>query len=431
MSMTEDDIYRTSTQYRLWSFTPEALTSIRRATSALAADRVRAAIKRSQEARKAGRATGSNSASQGDREGSSQTASTEDGSQKEMHVECLTVEEEQELVGFYCAKAMELADFCNFPTNVKARDARVLSRKRSVLTEMQATAVQYLKRFYLSNSPMTYHPKQIMPSALFLATKTENHFTSLKSFASKFPKTTPEDVIAPEFLLTQGLRFTFDVRHPHRGLEGGFMELLAIAGGDGQPPPSSNKSSKELQLEMLRVCKDDRRQMEEAASVELLKNRIREVHVKARDMLKSSALLTDAYFLYTPAQIWLSTLYHFDKKLCLFYVDVKLDSTAASKPAPPMKEKLIATLQSCSSLLFSATSVRPGEIELKELKRIDKKLYDCRNPEKLDLVGINKAQKREGEGAVEGILDDKVVKKRKLEREVSLKEAEAVFGPEL
>ena len=106
---------------------------------------------------------------------------------------------------------------------------------------------------------MTYHPKQIMPSALFLSTKTENHYTALKSFASKFPKTTPDDVIAPEFLVTQGLRFTFDVRHPHRGLEGGFMELLALASGDGQPPPHSEKSSRQLQLEFVRVYEGGKR----------------------------------------------------------------------------------------------------------------------------------------------------------------------------
>lgn len=34
-------------------------------------------------------------------------------------VDCLTVAEEQKLVGFYCIKTMEFADFCDFPTNVK------------------------------------------------------------------------------------------------------------------------------------------------------------------------------------------------------------------------------------------------------------------------------------------------------------------------
>ncbi len=279
---------------------------------------------------------------------------------------------------------------------------------------------------------MTYHPKQIMPSALFLSTKTENHYTALKTFASKFPKTTPEEVIAPEFLVTQGLRFTFDVRHPHRGLEGGFMELLALASGEGQPPPYSSKSSMQLQLDFVHVHRGEKGSAGKE-TVDELKNRIRSAHGKAKEMLKSSALLTDAYFLYTPAQIWLSALLIVDEPLCLFYLDTKLDMPAGASPTMPVKSKLVATLRSCALLLHSSSgaSVTPGPEELKELKRIDKKLYDCRNPEKLDLVGINKAQKREGEGGVEGTLDEKIVKKRKLERLASLKEAEAVFGPEL
>ena len=62
-----------------------------------------------------------------------------------------------------------------------------------------------------------------------------------------------------------------------------------------------------------------------------------------------------------------------------------------------------------------------------EFKRIDKKLYKCRNPEKIDLVGINKAVKRDGGDGVGGV-DEKVVKKRKLERERSEREGDDIFG---
>jgi cyclin H len=40
-----------------------------------------------------------------------------------------------------------------------------------------------------------------------------------------FPNTTGEAVLAGEFLLCQGLRFAFDVKHPFRALEGAIMEL--------------------------------------------------------------------------------------------------------------------------------------------------------------------------------------------------------------
>ena len=98
--LTEDDQYRTSTQFRLWSFTRESLTSLRSTTNATAAEGVRAAIKnlRSQKAK-------------------SKPHSQQDGAPAD--VDCLTVEEEQKLVGYYSLKTMQFADFSNFPTGVK------------------------------------------------------------------------------------------------------------------------------------------------------------------------------------------------------------------------------------------------------------------------------------------------------------------------
>lgn len=103
--MTEDDIYRTSTQYRLWSFTRESLASLRSTTNGSAANSVRAAI-RSQHNGQAE----SDAANEGSNERPSYPAK---------EVDCLTVDEEQKLVGFYCVKAMQFADFCEFPTNLK------------------------------------------------------------------------------------------------------------------------------------------------------------------------------------------------------------------------------------------------------------------------------------------------------------------------
>ena len=268
---------------------------------------------------------------------------------------------------------------------------------------------------------MTYHPKEMMPSAIFLATKTENHYTSLNSFVAKLQKTTAEDVIAPEFLLTQGLRFTFDVRHPHRGLEGGFMELLALARGKENLVPSNTRSPGQLQQAMTEL-EPVKGGSKISRSAEDVVRRIQTAHGKAKDVLKTAALLTDAYFLYTPSQIWMSSLYLADEPLARFYINSKLPSSS------PIQPRLFTILKSCADLLRSSPSADPGEAEMKELMKIDKKLYKCRNPEKIDLVGINKAQKREGH---EDGLDDKLIKKRKLERQKSEKEVEDIFGPAL
>ena len=271
---------------------------------------------------------------------------------------------------------------------------------------------------------MTYHPKQMMPSALFLSTKTENHYISLKSFVSKLPKTTSDDVVAPEFLLTQGLRFTFDVRHPQRGLEGGFMELLAISVGTYQASVGPELSAKSLQQQMLALDSPVKGQPKATSSVDL-KARIQTAHGRAKETLKTSALLTDAYFLYTPAQIWLAAFFAADEPLAQFYISLKLPSSGG------IISKLMVTLKACTNMFKSSPSIQPGEAEIKELTRIDKKLYKCRNPEKVDLVGINKAQKRDGEAKEDVALDEKVVKKRKTERANGLDDADSIFGPAL
>ena len=59
--------------------------------------------------------------------------------------------------------------------------------------------------------------------------------------------------------------------------------------------------------------------------------------------------------------------------------------------------------------------------------RIDKKLYQCQNPEKRDLVGLNRAQKRDGDDDAD--VDGRAAKKRRLEREEA--EKDDVFGGSL
>jgi cyclin H len=266
----------------------------------------------------------------------------------------------------------------------------------------QATAIQYMKRFYITNSLMTYHPTDILKTALFFATKTENYYYRLGKFATAIGKTTPEDVLASEFLLTQGLRFTFDVRHPFRALEGAIMELNAIASGDIPILPGEEPVE------------------ERPARME---KRVRDVHGKAREYLKTSALLTDVYFHFTPSQIMMATLLVADKELTEWYIASKFPADRNGD----LGAKVLATLQRCTDMLRTVESAsEPTAAERKELTTLAKKLKKCRNPEKMDLVGLQKA-KREGDG----IDDEKVVKKRKLEREKVAKEADDLFGPEI
>ncbi|KAI9730011.1 MAG: hypothetical protein M1834_006209 [Cirrosporium novae-zelandiae] len=415
---TEDDIYRTSTQYRLWSFTPESLASLRSSTNELAAEHVREAIKRARESHDTTAQAASPANGIDGEPIIGQDQENGDGSKEE--IECLAVEEEQKLVGFYCQKCLELADAIPQPHG-------------PLPTHVKATAVQYLKRFYLSNSPMTYHPKSLMPSALFLATKTENHYISLSKFSSFVRNSTPDTIIAPEFLLTQSLRFTFSVHHPFHGLEGGFMELTALANGDGFGLPNELESEKaEIQSQMLNLpivgggFKKRPRQ-----TVTEVKTSVKTGCDRARETLKTSSVLGDAYFLFTPAQIWLAALAIHDKPLADFYLDAKLQvvssssSPAIQKTREALKTKLLRTLNKCTSLLQSYTGpVARGSPQMEELRNIDKKLYKCTNPEKKDIVSLNRAVKRE---KVDGVgREEKEAKRRRTE-----KEKDDLFGPSL
>lgn len=118
----EDAIYRTSSQHMLWSFTPESLSDVRKATNAGAAAQVREAIQRAREKKTSGLVNEG-----GQKNGVESDVSTPIGEPsgpegitgEEREIECLTAEEELKLVRYYCRKIMEFATVFEFPTNVK------------------------------------------------------------------------------------------------------------------------------------------------------------------------------------------------------------------------------------------------------------------------------------------------------------------------
>ncbi|KAG0646767.1 Cyclin CCL1 [Hyphodiscus hymeniophilus] len=389
---TEDERYRTSTQYRLWSYTPSSLLALRTSTNSLAADRVREAVRRSREAR----AVSSTETSDAER-GRSVSAAPEG------EVDCLTVEEELKLVRFYCRQTSQLGDHLKFPSDVKVYNAPLINMKSVLILFWQATAIQYIKRFYLTNSPMTYHPADILKTALYFSTKTENHYKSIVEFANVIGKTKAEDVLASEFLLTQALRFTFDVRHPFRALDGAVMELRALASGNVPAIPGGE---------------------EPVDLPQRLDNRAQHSYSKANDYLKTSAQLTDVYFHFTPSQIMMASLLLADKDLAEWYIRSKFP--ASVDPSGLMANKVMGVVEKCAEMMATvAPNSDASDVERKEVSALMKKLKRCRNPEKKDLTALQRA-KRAGAGE-----DEKIVKKRKLEREQSAKEGENLFGPAL
>jgi len=111
-----------------------------------------------------------------------------------------------------------------------------------------------------------------------------------------------------------------------------------------------------------------------------------------------------------------------DMELIEWYIRCKFPAAAGE-----MQQKVLGTLERCADMLGGVDpSHEPSAPEKKELATLMKKLRMCRNPEKLDLVRLQRV-KREGDGED----DEKVIKKRRLEREKSAKEGDDLFGPEI
>lgn len=102
--MIEDEIYRTSSQYRLWSYTRESLSRIRQETNDLASEKVRAAFRRA-------RATqnGTSSGHDGGRDNSN-GAGPEAAN---VEIDTLTVDEELKIVEWGCNKIVEMGEAMN------------------------------------------------------------------------------------------------------------------------------------------------------------------------------------------------------------------------------------------------------------------------------------------------------------------------------
>jgi len=377
-TLTEDDFYRSSTQYRLWSFSPAKLASLRSQTYDLARQRVCESI-----------------ASSGTSNGAVPGP------------DFLSQEDELRLIQRYCTQVSSTSDHFKFPATVKA------------------TAVQYLRRFYLSNSVLTYPPKEIYKTALFLACKTEATHMTLSEYARRIA-TEPDNILAPEYKLMQALRFTLDVRQPYKGLKGVLMEMLNMAAGmTGEVAGVETKGATELQNEMRELARPpgDARTAWKAPSsgpsdVKHVGARIEAAYSAARIILDGPALLTDAYFLYTPAQILLAALQIADPPLTAFYLSTKLPRASENSA------KILATIHSCAELMaaFSESHVMSKD----ERAEMEDRLERCRDPTTKDLVEAHLAAKRGSDSDQE-----ERARKKKDAREKAMREGDELFGPSL
>ena len=328
---TEDARYRQSTQFRFWTFSQPQLRSMREKTNNLARAAITARLN---------------------------STSASDGKAAELP-KFLTPAEEARLLTFYTVELLRAASFVELPTDIRA------------------TAAIFLRRFYVTNSIMTYPPTELLKTCLFFGAKADGYYMRLSKFAEKFPRTTQEEVLAAEYILCQGIRFAFDVRHPYRGLEGAVMELRRLGGFDD--------------------------------------NRIGKAHARARDILKFSPLVTDAYFHFTPSQIMLASLAMADSGMVERFLRDAL--AGASETA---HDKVWSVVEQCREVLEEEpperltdywgtvsknfptaqhtlwiVTCRTQPESNATIKPLIKKLKKCRDPDRVDLVALQKARREQ------------------------------------
>ncbi len=142
-------------------------------------------------------------------------------------------------------------------------------------------------------------------------------------FGKSFGRENPEDILAGEFLLCQGLRFAIDVKHPFRALRGAIMEL---------------STTPDIDVGHLPQTPTPLRTPPNASSPQ--HHRLGAAEHRAREILRFSPLITDAYFHYTPSQIMLAALSLADRGLAetlitqtFHYVAPPPNSSGAGTPA--------------------------------------------------------------------------------------------------
>ena len=124
----------------------------------------------------------------------------------------LNVNEERQLVIAY---EIKMKEFCRRFTP---------QMPKSVV----GTAFHYMKRFYLNNSVMDYHPKEMLITCVYLACKVEEFNVSIKQFVAnvKGDLVKATDIILNnELLLMQQLNYELTIHNPYRPIEGLLIDL--------------------------------------------------------------------------------------------------------------------------------------------------------------------------------------------------------------
>ena len=228
----------------------------------------------------------------------------------------LSVEEESSLTKYY---QMVLIEVCG-------------KFQPSLPSAVTATAVSYLKRFYLKTSVMDHPPKEMFLVCLYMACKVEEYNISVDRFVEILPherrEKTKDFILAHELLLMQRLNFHLTVHNPYRPMEGFIIDIKTRCPQLGDP-------------EKWRFM--------------------------AEDFLRK-ALMTDASLLFPPSQIAIAALISSSRGTLKSYVSANLG------------ENHLVVLRQVDRIVNIVTSVS-FSVSKEQVKTLELKLKACRNPE--------------------------------------------------
>ncbi|KAJ2786002.1 hypothetical protein H4R18_000217 [Coemansia javaensis] len=304
-------LFEQTSQYRHWRFTPAGLERLRAANNKRGGERVLRALREEAQAGDAGALE-------------TRLAEAADN--------LLTPAEELQLVEYYLDRIQKFVHLYRAKKLIQP-DAQ---------NNVKATAINFMKRFYLHNVVFDYPPKNIMLTCLYLATKVENAFVKIGDFLRPLQEVgekhdtkalaKSEDILDFEFAVIQSLQFELAVHHPYRSAYGFFLDMQAYIDD----------------LDLLRAAYD-------------------RVH-----HFIGLSLFTDLVFLYQPAQIALGAL-----RLAARERDLDIDPYLTRRFDARELEILYPVLDEIQDAIVNHRPVSQDEVRL-----IDRKLILCRNPEK-------------------------------------------------
>lgn len=203
---------------------------------------------------------------------------------------------------------------------------------------VMGTALCYFKRFYVKHSVMDYHPKDIMLTCVYLASKVEEFNVSITQFVGnlkgdreKFTNT----ILSFELLLMKKLHYHLTVHNPYRPLEGLFIDIK-----------TRNKSLESSRVEKLR---------------------------KGADEFLEKSLATNVSLIFAPSQIALAAILSSAENDKISLDSYVTDALLAGASPEEVKK----TVYQIKRIRYMVSSQEP--LQKDQIGRVQKKLEQCRN----------------------------------------------------